>query len=113
MPTKRQTEDEYFAREDALKKQKLALAETKKLEEEEKERLKKLHYMRCPKCGMELQTIEYRGIEVDRCFSCRGTWLDDGELEKVAEQDSDAKQKGTWVRSVLGIFEPSKPAKKK
>ena len=41
--------------------------------------------MRCPKCGMELNQIEYKGIKVDKCFSCDGVWLDAGEMEAVAK----------------------------
>jgi hypothetical protein len=103
-------ETEYFAREDALKKQKLALGEAKKLLDEQREELKSTHWMHCPKCGMTLHTIHYRGIEVDRCFACHGTWLDQGELEKVAALDNNPR-KGTWMKSVLRIFEPPpKPA---
>ncbi|HEY3452378.1 MAG TPA: zf-TFIIB domain-containing protein [Myxococcales bacterium] len=107
------SEDEYFVREEALKKQKLALAEAKKLVVEQREELKKTHWMHCPKCGMTLHTLEFKGVEIDRCFNCKGTWLDEGELEKIAAHDN--ARKGAWVKSVLGIFEPTKgtTAKKK
>lgn len=112
MPLKpHHSEEEYFAREEALKKQKLALAEAKKLVEEQRKVLKDTHWMHCPKCGMTLQTIEYKGVEIDRCFSCNGVWLDDGELEKIVLQD-DEEKKSTWIKSVLGIFEPPKGKKK-
>ena len=108
MPKTHRSEEEYFAREDALKKQKLALSEAKRLLEAQKEELKKTHWMHCPKCGMNLHTISYKGVQVDRCFSCKGTWLDEGELEKIAEYDAD-ERKGTWVKSVLNLFgEPQK-----
>jgi hypothetical protein len=55
-----------------------------KLEEEEKKRLKKLHYMHCPKCGMNLIEIDYKGIAVDKCSECEGVWLDAGELEAIS-----------------------------
>jgi uncharacterized protein len=111
------SEEEYFAREDALKKQKLALSEAKRLLEEQKEELKRTHWMHCPKCGMNLHTINYKGVQVDRCFSCKGTWLDEGELEKIALHDQN-ERKGAWVKAVLHIFgEPEKatshPAPKK
>ena len=48
--------------------------------------------MRCPKCGMELQTIEYRAVAIDKCFSCGGLYLDDGELEKIAGTKSNLFQ---------------------
>ncbi len=49
-----QSEDEYFVREDAEKKRKLALQAKKDAVAAERKRLKDLHWMRCPKCGMEM-----------------------------------------------------------
>lgn len=43
--------------------------------------------MRCPKCGLELQTVKHRGVEVDTCFACGGVFLDKGELEAVAQPE--------------------------
>ncbi|MCH9683390.1 MAG: zf-TFIIB domain-containing protein [Deltaproteobacteria bacterium] len=40
--------------------------------------------MRCPKCGMPLDEITFRGVKVDKCFGCGGVYLDDGELEELA-----------------------------
>lgn len=37
--------------------------------------------MRCPHCSDVLITLEFDGFEIDRCFRCRGIWLDSGELE--------------------------------
>ena len=99
-----QNEDEYFAREDALKKQKLALEKAKELAQKEKEELKQRHWMHCPKCGMELQTINFRDLEIDRCFNCNGTWLDAGELEKIAV----AEKSGTVMGSILNLFNQGK-----
>jgi hypothetical protein len=57
----------------------------KKLTEVEKKRLKELHNMRCPKCGMALIEIDYKNIRIDRCSECEGIWLDAGELETVSK----------------------------
>jgi uncharacterized protein len=113
MPVKRHAqEEEYFAREEVLKKQKLALEQAKKLVEAQKEELRQTHWMHCQKCGMHLQTITFRGVEIDRCFNCRGTWLDAGELEKVSVHEPSSRE-GAWVRSVLNLFaQPAKPKKK-
>jgi len=54
---------------------------------EELKRLKELHWMRCPKCGMELKEISYRHIAIDECFSCGGVFLDAGELEQIAAKE--------------------------
>lgn len=32
--------------------------------------------MQCPKCHSEFNTIEYEGIEVDKCSNCEGIWFD-------------------------------------
>ncbi len=101
MPVKpSSTEEEYFAREEAEKKRKLALEQKRALATKEREDLKKQHWMRCPKCGMELNTIQFRGIDIDRCFSCNGTWLDEGELEKLAGKEPQ----GVVVRGILDLF---------
>jgi hypothetical protein len=54
------------------------------VKDEERKRLKELHWMRCAKCGAELTEIEFRGVKVDKCFNCGGVYLDDGELEQLA-----------------------------
>jgi len=58
------TEEEYFARENAERLRKLAAEQKKSLADSEREKLRKLHHMRCPKCGMELQEISVRGVQV-------------------------------------------------
>ena len=78
-------EAEYFARQEFDKKMKLEQENRQRMEEEEKNKAKELHYMHCPKCGMNLIEIDYRGIAVDKCSSCEGVWLDAGELEEVSK----------------------------
>lgn len=52
----------------------------------ERAALRKLHFMHCPKCGLKLEEITFRGVRVDKCFACGGVFLDDGELEDLAGQ---------------------------
>ncbi len=49
--------------------------------------------MRCPKCGMELIEIKYKGILVDKCSECEGIWLDAGELENVSKLEKGGLDK--------------------
>jgi hypothetical protein len=100
-PKPSRAEDEFFARENAEKLRKLAHERALALEEERKAELKRLHWMRCPKCGMELQTIRFRGIEIDRCFNCGVTVFDEGELEKIGVEENKPE---SVVRSILNIF---------
>lgn len=40
--------------------------------------------MKCPRCeATVLEELDRNGVTVDRCASCRGVWLDRGELEKL------------------------------
>lgn len=86
-------EEEYFAQLEIEQRKKREEELRKKVAEEEKRRLKELHNMRCPKCGMELREIDYRGISVDKCFHCEGIWLDAGELEAIAQMEKPALTK--------------------
>lgn len=37
----------------------------------------------CPNDNTAMQTLERSGVQFDMCPSCRGVWLDRGELEKL------------------------------
>ncbi|QKF73241.1 putative transcriptional regulator (zinc finger domain) [Aliarcobacter faecis] len=45
--------------------------------------------MKCPVCkNVDLIMSERQGVEIDYCPSCRGVWLDRGELDKIIEKSS-------------------------
>ena len=44
--------------------------------------------MQCPNDGTVLVMSERSGIEIDYCPTCRGVWLDRGELDKIIERDA-------------------------
>ena len=44
--------------------------------------------MSCPVDGTALVMSERSGIEIDYCPSCRGVWLDRGELDKIIERNA-------------------------
>lgn len=53
--------------------------------------------MKCPIDNTALQMTERQGIEIDYCLSCRGVWLDRGELDKIIDRDGasgDADEAG-------------------
>ena len=37
----------------------------------------------CPNCNASMSEVSRHGVAFDMCPSCRGVWLDRGELEKV------------------------------
>jgi Zn-finger nucleic acid-binding protein len=51
--------------------------------------------MDCPVCGERLKEIDRAGVMVDICPSCKGIWLDRGEIDKII--GVEAKQ-GNVVR---------------
>jgi len=86
MPVKpSEKEEEYFLRLEFAKRKKAEEEKLARLNEEEKAKLKELHYMHCPKCGQKLIEINYQNIPVDKCSHCDGVWLDAGELEQISE----------------------------
>jgi acetyl-CoA carboxylase beta subunit len=86
-------EEEYFVRRDFEARKKAEEEKQKRLAEEEKRKAKDLHWMKCPKCGMNLIEVDYKAIKVDKCSACDGVWLDAGELERVAEMEKGALDK--------------------
>ena len=92
-------EEEHFAKLEYEKRRALAEKVRGEMAAGERERLKALHSMRCPKCGQELITVTLRGVQVDKCAHCAGMWLDAGELEELVERDN-----GGAVKKLLDIF---------
>ncbi|MBR9762403.1 MAG: hypothetical protein GYB53_02395 [Rhodobacteraceae bacterium] len=45
--------------------------------------------MRCPVDGTELLMTDRQGVEIDYCPTCRGVWLDRGELDKIIERTAE------------------------
>jgi hypothetical protein len=46
--------------------------------------------MLCPVDRTPLVMSERQGIEIDYCPTCRGVWLDRGELDKIIERSAGA-----------------------
>jgi Zn-finger nucleic acid-binding protein len=70
--------------------------------------------MKCPVDDTTLAISDRQGIEIDYCPTCRGVWLDRGELDKLIEREN------RWVedqvkeeRSAARKQPEEKPKKKK
>lgn len=50
--------------------------------------------MNCPVCHVELRMADRQGVEIDYCPTCRGVWLDRGELDKIIERS--ISRDGDW-----------------
>lgn len=69
---------------------------------EEAAKLREAHWMRCPKCGYEMEEIGERGVKIDRCTKCGGVYLDQGELEEIL-LSKDSKRRSIF-RSIANVI---------
>src|SRR6478736_3830138 len=78
-------EEEYFYH---LNKE---LIESKRKEldrdrlEQERTDTKPIHWMKCPKCGDQMEELKISEIYADVCKGCQGIYFDQGELETLLE----------------------------
>lgn len=83
-------EEEYFHKQEqellAARRAEAALAKAAA----DREAVKQLHYMHCPKCGAMLTTETYHRVQVDRCPDCHGIWFDGGEAESLLDKEPGA-----------------------
>ncbi len=59
--------------------------------------------MKCPVDQAVLEISNRNNIEIDYCPTCRGVWLDRGELDKIIERsdtgnESESRQQPTQYR---------------
>lgn len=76
-------EEEYFARRDAELLRQQRDAHTRTAAEQER----RSHFMKCPKCGFDLITGDWHGVQIDQCTNCHGIWFDAGEAESLLKQE--------------------------
>ncbi len=104
----RRREDDWFRENEQKLIEEVRLAREKREKEraerealEVRERLKELHFMKCPKCGHDLAEEEFLGIKLDRCGFCEGIFLEAGEMDQLFLK-KDEEQRG-FLRRVLGL----------
>jgi Zn-finger nucleic acid-binding protein len=51
--------------------------------------------MNCPIDKTALKVIDREGVKIDYCPTCKGVWLDRGELEKIIERSSLHNREGS------------------
>lgn len=67
--------------------------------------------MNCPVCdGARMREVEKNGILIDVCPSCKGVWLDRGELEKLMSEVREVRQDyNEWYYSDTPQARPPQP----
>lgn len=88
--SKHREEEEYFFKQD----QELlrTLREKADLDRHRvaREHQKELHWMRCPKCGGQMEEVAVDVLRIDRCQDCAGIYFDDGELEILSKLQTES-----------------------
>jgi uncharacterized protein len=76
--------------------------------------------MKCPNDDTTLAMSDRQGIEIDYCPTCRGVWLDRGELDKLIERESrwledsvDEREAESRPKRTDADAKPAAPKKKK
>lgn len=85
--SERNLEDEFFAKLDAEAKARLRAKLQAEEERFAKDQRRHLHFHKCGKCGADMDTRSFRGIEIEVCPECGAVLLDPGELEELAGTD--------------------------
>lgn len=63
--------------------------------------------MKCPVDGATLVMTERQGVEIDYCPTCRGIWLDRGELDKILDRSPAPGA----ADAAVTLREPAAPAR--
>ena len=74
-------EDAYFHQQDRKLLEKLRAKADHQRKEKERQQRKQTHWMKCPKCGHDLEEVLLGEVKVDRCGDCGGIYLDAGEMD--------------------------------
>ena len=65
--------------------------------------------MKCPHDGTELQMTERQTIEIDYCPTCRGVWLDRGELDKIIERSHQEIPRTQVAPTTTNSYQTNEP----
>ena len=100
-------EDEHVWVEEMQARMAKLAKEQQAKSEAEKSRLKEAHWMHCPKCGQKLAPEKCGSVEIDVCPSCKGVWLDMGELGAIVESAGSGSFFHTCLRILRGRAQAS------
>lgn len=94
-------EEDYFRRKDKESLDRLRSA----LAAEAQAKGKAAALMPCPRCAGSLKEEIFDEVQIERCDTCHGVWLDAGELRQIARQE---RATGRW----LSVFWPGDTGEK-
>ena len=93
-------EEEYFYKRNKELIEKRRQELDAKRAEEEKAQRRSEHWMKCPKCGGNMEEIDLAHILVDKCKECEGIFFEHGELETLLE----SQEQGGFLAGIRRIM---------
>lgn len=83
-------EDDWFRQNEigllqqARKQRELHVAKLRAQEQSKQlEQVREAHWLKCPKCGHDMEVTRTEGIEIEQCTLCGGLYFDRGELDTL------------------------------
>ena len=105
---KNRSEEEYFFRDDQAKMRQLRMQLDQERREREARHQRELHWMKCPKCGSNMQEVKLSGVLVDKCMGCSGVFFDKGEWSLLME--TDEQEKPSFLTTLHKLIAGDRPA---
>ena len=65
------------------------------------DKLRAEHWLKCPKCGHDMQAMTLEGIEVENCTFCKGVYFDREEIESLLLRKTP--QRFQFYRKFFGL----------
>jgi uncharacterized protein len=93
-------ESDYFMREDLASKHKAKTERERVMLKAHDEELKKLHFMKCPKCGHDLESKKMTYVTIEQCSSCGAIVIDADQVDKFITE------KKSILNSLIAVFKP-------
>lgn len=83
-------EEDYFRKLDQEAKAKLKAKMDEQQAQASLAERRALHHLKCGKCGADMKSQVFRGLQIEVCTECGSVLLDPGELQTLAGADSTA-----------------------
>ncbi|MCG6957733.1 MAG: zf-TFIIB domain-containing protein [Gemmatimonadetes bacterium] len=97
-------EEEYFHREEFHHRMEKARRREASRSAEERERLRELHWGRCPRCGAKLEAIRMAQGTAQQCPACLGVWLERETFDLLTHPEGKDDYLTGVFREVLLLY---------
>jgi len=82
-PRPSRNEEEYFT----LREAELIKTRHREAQEARRRADREAHFMKCPRCGVDLDTDTIHTVSANRCQECGGIWFDAEQAESLLRSE--------------------------